>query len=102
MICKLKWEGDRCLIDVGGEALAPVAYMSYAPLKENFEDMKKNGVRLFMFPIYAGDEAGSLKETDLFQDLPIPMHILNRKLIQNHHDINIAAFMSLSTQVTSL
>ncbi len=56
MVCKLKWEGSQCLIDVGGEALSPIAYMSYAPLKENFEDMKKNGVRLFMFPIYAGDE----------------------------------------------
>ena len=56
MNCKLIWEGSQCRIGIGDEALDPIAYMSYAPLKENFEDMKKNGVRLFMFPIYAGDE----------------------------------------------
>ncbi len=56
MVCKTKWEGNQRVIDIDGKTLMPVAYMSYAPLKENFEDMKKNGVRLFMFPIYAGDE----------------------------------------------
>ena len=56
MKAKLTWQGDQCAIDLGNEVLMPVAYMSYAPLKENFDDMKANGVRLFMFPIYAGDE----------------------------------------------
>ena len=56
MICKRKWQGDQCVIDIDGDSLMPIAYMSYAPLKENFDDMKKIGVKLFMFPIYAGDE----------------------------------------------
>ena len=56
MSCKLKWNGSQCAIDICGEQMMPIAYMSYAPLKENFDDMKKCGVRLFMFPIYAGDE----------------------------------------------
>lgn len=56
MVCKRKWLGNQCVIDVDGETLMPIAYMSYAPLKENFDDMKKIGIRLFMFPIYAGDE----------------------------------------------
>ncbi len=56
MNCKLKWIENQCVIDVDGRTEIPVAYMSYAPLKENFDDMKKCGVRLFMFPIYAGDE----------------------------------------------
>ena len=56
MKARIVFEGRQCVIEAGGERLMPIAYMSYAPLKENFDDMKKNGVRLFMFPIYAGDE----------------------------------------------
>lgn len=56
MNCRLKWIDHQCAIDIDGRSLMPIAYMSYAPLKENFDDMKKCGVRLFMFPIYAGDE----------------------------------------------
>ena len=54
----------------------------------------------FVFP--ADETAGSLKETDPFQDLPIPIHVLNKKPIQNHHDVNIAVFVSFSTQVAAL
>ncbi len=56
MKAKLTWRGDQCAIQLESETLMPIAYMSYAPLKENFDDMKRIGVRLFMFPIYAGDE----------------------------------------------
>lgn len=56
MVCKRRWEGDKCVIDIDGKTLEPIAYMSYAPLKENFDEIKARGVRLFMFPIYAGDE----------------------------------------------
>ena len=56
MVCKTKWNGHQCVIDIDGKELMPIAYMSYAPLKENFDEMRAHGVRLFMFPIYAGDE----------------------------------------------
>ena len=56
MVCKTKWDGHQCVIDIDGKELMPIAYMSYAPLKENFDEMRAHGVRLFMFPIYAGDE----------------------------------------------
>ncbi len=56
MICKLKYENGKRVIDIDGKTLLPIAYMSYAPIKENFDKMKERGVRLFMFPIYAGDE----------------------------------------------
>lgn len=56
MVCKRKWEGEKCVIDIDGKTLEPIAYMSYAPLKENFDEIKARGVRLFMFPVYAGDE----------------------------------------------
>ncbi|MBR2466467.1 MAG: beta-galactosidase [Clostridia bacterium] len=56
MICKLKNLGIQRVIDVDGKTLVPVAYMSYAPLRENFDAMREQGIRLFMFPVYAGDE----------------------------------------------
>ncbi|MBQ7363209.1 MAG: beta-galactosidase [Clostridia bacterium] len=56
MICKTRAIGRSRVIDVDGKTVYPIAYMSYAPLKENLEAMKARGVRLFMFPVYAGDE----------------------------------------------
>ena len=56
MICKLKDEKGKRVIDIDGRTLFPIAYMSYAPIKENYEKMRARGIKLFMFPIYAGDE----------------------------------------------
>ena len=56
MICKLKEEKGKRVIDVDGRTVLPIAYMSYAPIKENYAKMRDRGVKLFMFPIYAGDE----------------------------------------------
>ena len=56
MKARLTYTGEQCAIALENETLMPVAYMSYAPLKENLDEMKRIGVRLFMFPIYAGDE----------------------------------------------
>lgn len=56
MICRLKNEKGKRVIDVDGRTVLPVAYMSYAPIRENYAKMRERGVKLFMFPIYAGDE----------------------------------------------
>lgn len=56
MRCCVKKEGMQFVIDVDGKTLYPSAYMSYCPEKETIEQFKKNGIKLFMFPIYAGDE----------------------------------------------
>lgn len=56
MKAKIDFINGQCVIVVDGKPLSPTAYMSYAPLKENFDAMKKVGVKIFMFPIYAGDE----------------------------------------------
>ena len=56
MICTTKKIGRHFVIDVDGKTIYPIAYMSYAPIKRNFDDAKSRGVKLFMFPIYAGDE----------------------------------------------
>ncbi len=50
----------------------------------------------------ADKPAGSFIETVLFQDLPIPIHVPNGKPIQNHHDVNIAVFVSFSAQIAAL
>jgi len=60
------------------------------------------GIPAKQFVSAANKPAGSLIETDPFQDLPIPVHVLNRKLIQNHHDVNIAVLVSFSAQVAAL
>lgn len=56
MICTKKKIGRHFVFDIDGEELYPIAYMSYAPIKKNFDAAKAQGVKLFMFPIYAGDE----------------------------------------------
>lgn len=56
MNAKIKLVGNNRIIDIDGKEISPVAYMSYAPLSENFAAMKEAGIKLFMFPIYAGDE----------------------------------------------
>lgn len=48
--------GRMTILEVDGKPLPPIAYMTYAPTEENFADMRRCGVKLFMFPIYAGDE----------------------------------------------
>lgn len=56
MICKIKKEGIKSVIDIDGKTLYPSAYMSYCIQKENIDLAKAHGIRLFMLPIYAGDE----------------------------------------------
>ena len=68
--------------------MAQLAYLQGSPAKQL---------------IFAADKpAGSVIETDLFQDLPIPIHVPNAKPIQDQHDVNIAVFVRCSTQITAL
>lgn len=56
MICTIKNEGLVKVFDIDGKTVYPSAYMTYAPLQEDFDEMKQHGVNVFMFGIYAGDE----------------------------------------------
>lgn len=56
MKCTLKNDGIKAVIDVDGKTVLPSAYMTYCVEKENVDEAKRNGIKLFMFPIYAGDE----------------------------------------------
>jgi len=56
MKCTVKKIGDYKVFDVDGKTVYPGAYMSYAPLQEDIDEMKEAGIKLFMFGNYAGDE----------------------------------------------
>ncbi len=56
MKCSIKKEGLVNIIDVDGESVYPSAYMTYCPDKKYFDQFKAAGVKLYMFPVYAGDE----------------------------------------------
>lgn len=56
MKCTIKDEGLVKVFDIDGKTVYPSAYMTYVPLQEDFDEMKKNGINVFMFGIYAGDE----------------------------------------------
>lgn len=56
MKCCRKKVGMQTLIDVDGKTVYPSAYMTYCMEKENIDTFKKNGIKMFMFPVYAGDE----------------------------------------------
>lgn len=56
MKASLKKDKRLTTIEVDGRIIDPIAYMSYAPDGEIYRTMRERGVRLFMFPIYAGDE----------------------------------------------
>ncbi len=56
MNCSIKKEGLQYVIDVDGKTIYPSAYMTYCMEQENIDDAKKNGIKFFMFPAYAGDE----------------------------------------------
>jgi len=56
MKCSIKQEGLVKVFDIDGKTVYPSAYMTYAPLQEDFDDFKKHGTNVFMFGIYAGDE----------------------------------------------
>ncbi len=56
MKCSIKREGLVNIIDVDGKSVFPSAYMTYSPNKKYFDEFKSAGIKLFMFPVYAGDE----------------------------------------------
>lgn len=56
MKVSVKQEGLQKVIDIDGKTLYPTGFMSYNPEKENVERMKQQGIKLFIFPIYFGDE----------------------------------------------
>ncbi len=56
MKCTLKKEGLYTIFDIDGKSVYPSAYMSYCPNKQYFDEFKAAGVKIFMFPIYAGDQ----------------------------------------------
>ena len=56
MKCTIKNVGLTKAFDIDGKIVHPSAYMTYAPLQEDYDDMKKHGINVFMFGIYAGDE----------------------------------------------
>ena len=56
MKCTVKKIGDYKVFDVDGKTVYPGAYMSYAPLQEDIDEMKEAGIKLFMFGNYVGDE----------------------------------------------
>lgn len=53
--------------------------------------------------VFSADEtAGSLIETDFPQNSAVYVHIPHRKSVKDHHDIDIAVFMSFTAQPASL
>ena len=56
MKCTLTKDNLKYYFDIDGKKLEPSAYMSYCIEKKNIDTFKKHGIKLFMFPIYAGDE----------------------------------------------
>ena len=56
MKVSIKQEGLLKVFDIDGKTLYPSAYMSYHTEPENVERMKARGIKLFMFPVYFGDE----------------------------------------------
>jgi len=64
MKCSIIKRDGWYLIDVDGRIIYPSAYMSYYPEEKNIELFKSYGIRLFMFPVYAGDQ-GINMETGL-------------------------------------
>lgn len=61
MKVSIKQEGLLKVIDIDGRTLYPSAYMSYHSEPENIQKMKERGVKLFMFPVYFGDEGINLE-----------------------------------------
>ncbi len=56
MKCTLKKEGLVTIFDVDGKSIYPSAYMTYCPDKKYFDEFRENDIKIFMFPIYFGDE----------------------------------------------
>lgn len=56
MNCRIKKQGLQMVIDVDGQTVHPSAYMTYCPEEDTIEEFKRYGIKLFMFPVYAGDE----------------------------------------------
>ena len=54
----------------------------------------------FVFP--ADEAAGFLVKTDFLQNSAVYIHISHGKPVEDHHDVNIAVFMSLTAQPASL
>ena len=53
MICKTVKSGNKVFIDVDGEVLLPVAYMTYKPIRENYSVFQEAGAKLSSFGVYA-------------------------------------------------
>lgn len=56
MKCTMKTVDNVKVFDVDGKTVYPSAYMTYVPLQEDYDDMKKHGVNVFMFGVYTSDE----------------------------------------------
>lgn len=47
---------QRLTLEVNGEIVSPVAYMTYHPAREQYADFQKIGARLFSAGVYLGDQ----------------------------------------------
>ena len=47
---------QRLTLEVNGEIVSPVAYMTYHPAREQYADFQKIGTRLFSAGVYLGDQ----------------------------------------------
>ena len=61
MKVSIKQQGLLKVIDIDSRSLYPSAYMSYHSEPENIQKMKECSVKLFMFPVYSGDEGINLE-----------------------------------------
>jgi beta-galactosidase len=56
MICKLVKKDGKTYINVNGESLDPVAFMTYCPDVKTFAEFREIGIQLYSFTVHVGDQ----------------------------------------------